>query len=89
MMLRPLREPKRKPVDRTLLTVMILLLMMGLVTLFSATYYNAQDKGDPLLEVKKQLIGVAVGALAMCSVSAERRIQRDSSRILASWTERQ
>ncbi len=65
MMLRPLREPKRKPVDRTLLTVMILLLMMGLVTLFSATYYNAQDKGDPLLEVKKQLIGVAVGALAM------------------------
>lgn len=51
--------------DKTLLTIMVLLLMLGLLTLFSATYYKAQDGGDPLSEVKKQLFGVAVGAAAM------------------------
>ncbi|MBE5783007.1 MAG: putative lipid II flippase FtsW [Clostridiales bacterium] len=51
--------------DKTLLTIMIVLLMLGLLTLFSATYYKALDTGDPLSEVKKQLFGVAVGAIAM------------------------
>ena len=51
--------------DKTLLTMMTLLLMLGLLTLFSATYYKAQDTGDPLSEVKKQLFGAAVGAAAM------------------------
>ena len=51
--------------DHALLTIMIMLLMLGLLTLFSATYYKAQDGGDPLSEVKKQLFGVAVGAAAM------------------------
>lgn len=54
-----------KPVDKTLLTIMILLLMLGLLTLFSATYYKAMDGGDPMSEVKKQLFGVVVGAGAM------------------------
>ncbi|MBR3015845.1 MAG: cell division protein FtsW [Clostridia bacterium] len=54
-----------KPVDKTLLTIMVMLLMLGLLTLFSATYYKAQDRGDALSEVKKQLFGVAVGAAAM------------------------
>jgi len=58
-------RPRHKPVDKSLLTIMILLLMLGLLTLFSATYYKAQDGGDPLSEVKKQLFGVAVGAIAM------------------------
>jgi cell division protein FtsW (lipid II flippase) len=44
---------------------MILLMMLGLLTLFSATYYKAQDGGDPLSEVKKQVFGAAVGAAAM------------------------
>lgn len=58
--------PRRKPVDKTLLTLMILLLMLGLLTLFSATYYKARNStGDPWSEVKKQLLGVAVGAAAM------------------------
>ena len=51
--------------DKTLLTIMVILLMLGLLTLFSATYYKAQDGGDPLSEVKKQLFGVGVGAFAM------------------------
>ena len=60
-------SPRRpvKPVDKTLLTVMLLLMSLGLLTLFSATYYKAQDGGDPLSEVKKQLFGAAVGACAM------------------------
>lgn len=64
-MLSTLRAPKKKPVDQTLLTILILLMMLGLLTLFSATYYKAQESGDPLSEVKKQLFGAAVGAAAM------------------------
>ena len=59
------KQRKPKPVDKTLLTIMTLLLMLGLLTLFSATYYKAQDGGDALSEVKKQLFGAAIGAVAM------------------------
>ena len=60
---------KRAPVDATLLTVLALLLMCGLLTLFSATYYKAVDHGDALLEVKRQLIGVGLGAALMLVTS--------------------
>ena len=60
---------RQKPVDKTLLTIMLMLMMLGLVTLFSATYYKAQDAGDPLSEVKKQLFGAAVGAAAMTATA--------------------
>ena len=56
---------RHKPVDRTLLCITVILLMLGLLTLFSATYYKAMDGGDPLSEVKKQLFGVLIGAAAM------------------------
>jgi len=56
-------------VDATLLTVLALLLMCGLLTLFSATYYKAVDHGDALLEVKRQLIGVGLGAVLMLVTS--------------------
>jgi len=59
-------RPLRKPVDKQLPAVMGLLLLFGLVTLFSATYYKAVQQGsDPFSEVKKQLFGVAVGGVAM------------------------
>ena len=61
----PLRARRARPVDKALLTILIMLLMLGLLTLFSATYYKAQDGGDPLSEVKKQLFGVAIGAVAL------------------------
>lgn len=64
-MLAPVRKRKPKPVDKTLLTIMTMLLMLGLLTLFSATYYKAQEGGDPLSEVKKQLFGAGVGLAAM------------------------
>lgn len=65
----PRRGGRRAPVDATLLTVLALLLMCGLLTLFSATYYKAVDHGDALLEVKRQLIGVGLGAALMLVTS--------------------
>lgn len=62
------RRPKR-PVDKSLLTVTVVLLMLGLLTLFSATYYKALDTGNPFSEVLKQLFGVGVGAVAMAITS--------------------
>ena len=50
--------------DKTVVVLMVLLLLMGLVTLFSATYYQKAATGDALAAVKKQLIGVALGAAA-------------------------
>ena len=43
--------------------------MGGLLALFSATYYKAVDHGDALLEVKRQLVGVALGAVLMLITS--------------------
>ena len=63
------RRTKLNPVDGTLVAVLIMLLLAGLLILFSATYYTAQDSGDPLGEVKKQLAGIALGAAAMAVTS--------------------
>lgn len=60
---------KRNPVDGTLVAVFIMLLLAGLLVLFSATYYTAQHRGDPLGEVRRQLIGVALGAAACVATS--------------------
>ena len=59
------RRKRLKPADGTLALILALLMMCGLLTLFSATYYKAVDQGDALLEVKKQLIGVGLGAFLM------------------------
>ena len=59
------RKARLKPADGTLVLILALLMMCGLLTLFSATYYKAVDQGDALLEVKKQLIGVGLGAFLM------------------------
>ena len=64
-MLASVRRKTQKPVDRNLPAIMLMLLMLGMLTLFSATYYKAQDGGDPFSEVKKQLFGAAVGFAAM------------------------
>mgnify|MGYP002627203891 CR=1 FL=1 len=37
-------------------------MLVGVVTLYAASYYNAQDNGGALSEVASQLFGVAVGA---------------------------
>ena len=73
MMLRPMRgakaigeeqtpnRPKRKPLDRGVLFTLILLMLTGLTVLFAASYYNAQDSGNPLSEVISQLLGIGLG----------------------------
>lgn len=63
------RMGKKRPVDKVLPLMMGLLLLFGLLTLFSATYYQAAEEGDALSEVKKQLFGVGIGAGAMIVTS--------------------
>ena len=52
-------------IDRGLAASFALLLMLGLVILYSASYYNAQDSGSPFSEVASQLLGIGVGAAGM------------------------
>ena len=55
--------------SRGLLIATAALLALGLVTLWAASFYNAQDaSGDPLSEVKGQLRGAALG-LALMAVT--------------------
>lgn len=58
---------RRNPVDGTLIAIMVMLLLAGLLVLFSATYYSAAEK--PYSEVLKQLMGVALGTAA-CIVTS-------------------
>lgn len=67
--LNPPKLKRRRAVDSALVTIVILLILTGLLVLFSATYYTAQDRGDPLSEVKKQLIGIGLGAALMIITS--------------------
>lgn len=60
---------KLSPVDGSIVAILILLLLAGLLTLFSATYYSAQGAGNPAGEVLRQLVGVALGAFAMVVTS--------------------
>lgn len=48
-----------------MLITFILLLLTGLIVLFAASYYNAQDRGSALSEVYSQLMGMGVGACGM------------------------
>lgn len=57
------RAPGR--VDKGLLLSFVALLLSGLVVLYAASYYNAQDRGSALSEVYSQLMGIAAGAILM------------------------
>ncbi|MDO5378562.1 MAG: putative lipid II flippase FtsW [Clostridia bacterium] len=59
----------RRACDKTVVLLMVLLILLGLVTLFSATYYQRTASGDALAAVKKQLIGIALGAAACVTLS--------------------
>ena len=54
--------------DRGVLFSFLLLILTGLVVLYAASYYNAQDDGSALSEVVSQLVGVGVGAALMLFV---------------------
>lgn len=55
-------------VDKGLLLSFIALLACGLIVLYAASYYNAQDKGSALSEVYSQLLGIAAGAVLMLAL---------------------
>ena len=63
------RKPVRRSCDKRIVAIMVLLLVMGLFTLFSATYYQRAATGDALGAVKKQLLGIALGAAACVILS--------------------
>ena len=54
--------------EKGLLISFTALLAMGLIVLYAASFYNAQDQGNPLSEVLSQLMGVGVGAVGMVLV---------------------
>lgn len=59
----------KRPVDKSLFTVFVMLLLTGLVVLYAASFYNAQDSGgNPLSEVISQLMGVALGGMGMAVI---------------------
>lgn len=57
-------QVKRKPADKTLMTIMAMLIAFGLLTLFCATYYGSAAD-DPFSEMKKQLLGLCLGFAGM------------------------
>ena len=65
-----------RDIDRGLALSFALLLLLGLVVLYSASYYNAQDSGSGLSEVYSQLLGIGVGA---AGIHDPRRDQRRDS----------
>lgn len=54
-----------RDVDRGLFLSFIALILSGIIVLYAASYYNAQDKGSALSEVYSQLMGIAAGAVLM------------------------
>ena len=62
------RRSRIARVDRGLIVTFLLLLASGLVVLYAASYYNAQDSGSSLSEVISQLLGIAVGLAGMALV---------------------
>ncbi len=59
-------DTKKRPIDKCIFLTFVLLLTVGLVVLYAASYYNAQDAdGNPLAEVISQLMGIALGGVGM------------------------
>ena len=56
---------KLRGIDRGLLFSFIALNLCGILILYAASYYNAQDKGSALSEVFSQLMGMGAGLLMM------------------------
>ena len=62
------RKSRLLHIDRGLAVTFVILILTGLVVLYAASYYNAQDSGNALSEVYSQLLGVAVGLFAMAFI---------------------
>ncbi|MDR2505342.1 MAG: putative lipid II flippase FtsW [Oscillospiraceae bacterium] len=58
-----------RPVDRGVLVALALLLMAGLLILFSASYYVYQEQGNAFQKIFQQLFGIGVGSALMFVLS--------------------
>ncbi|MCL1963966.1 MAG: putative lipid II flippase FtsW [Firmicutes bacterium] len=56
-------------IDMRVLVLFILLLLAGMLALFSASYYTFQDSGDAYAKVRQQVYGIALGTVAMAVCS--------------------
>ena len=64
------RSEKKRHYDETLLTVVIVLVVIGLVMLYSTSAYNGEVKfHDSFYYLKKQGFGTFIGILGMVIVS--------------------
>ena len=64
------RSGKKRHYDETLLTVVIILVVIGLVMLYSTSAYNGEVKfHDPFYYLKKQGFATFIGFLGMAIVS--------------------
>lgn len=74
----------RRTCDKRIVVLMVVLIVLGMITLFSATYYQRTASGDPFSAVKKQLVGVALGACACVLLSrVPYRLFRETKVMLA------
>ncbi len=63
-----IRSIRGKRPDSGILITFIVLMLTGLVVLYSASYYNALETGTSLKDVISQLIGILAGAILMLVV---------------------
>ncbi|MBQ3574286.1 MAG: FtsW/RodA/SpoVE family cell cycle protein, partial [Clostridia bacterium] len=56
---------KLRNIDKGLLFTFIALNLCGILILYAASFYNAQDKGSALSEVYSQLMGMGAGLIMM------------------------
>ena len=59
------KHHRLRDADGGLLVTFIALIASGLIVLYAASFYNAQDRGNALSEVYSQLLGIAAGAVLM------------------------
>ena len=65
-----LNKAKLPPMDLPFLVLVILVLISGLVMLFSASYAaGLADEGDSMYYIKKQLLAAIIGVIAMFAAS--------------------
>ncbi len=58
-----------KRIDMRVLVLLILLILAGMVALFSASYYTFQDSGDAYAKVRQQVMGIALGSVMLFILS--------------------
>ena len=63
-------KPESRGTDKVLLVIVFLLVIIGLIILYSTSSYNGQIKfGDPFYYLKKQIFATSLGLAGMYAVA--------------------